>query len=139
MILYLDTSSLVKLYVEEDQSTEVRRAGKAAEILATSKVAYPEAFAAFARKHRAGELNQTDLGKVCHALKDQWARFAVIDIDEKRAGDLAVKHTLRGFDAVHLAAAVTVRTEIADVDVVFMSFDGRQTAAALAEGFRLTA
>jgi hypothetical protein len=43
LILYLDTSSLVKLYVEGSGSAEVRRLVEQAEIVATSVVAYPEA------------------------------------------------------------------------------------------------
>ena len=49
MILYLDTSALVKLYVREAGSVLVRRATEASEAAATSTVAYAEARAAFAR------------------------------------------------------------------------------------------
>ena len=52
MIVYLDTSSLVKLYVEEDESSKVDALVKSSEITATSLVAYAEARAAFARRSR---------------------------------------------------------------------------------------
>ena len=48
MILYLDTSSLVRLYVDESGSADVRRLVEQAEIVAASVVAYPEARAALA-------------------------------------------------------------------------------------------
>ena len=52
MTLYLDTSSLVKLYVEEGAAQEVRAlVGKAA-VVATSSVANAEARAALARQAR---------------------------------------------------------------------------------------
>ena len=52
MMLYLDTSSLVKLYIEESSSDEVRRWVQKATTLVSSRVAYPEALSAFARRHR---------------------------------------------------------------------------------------
>ena len=52
MILYLDTSSLVKLYVEEPGSPGVRAIVDEAEVVATSVVACAEAAAAFARRKR---------------------------------------------------------------------------------------
>ena len=43
MILYLDTSSLVKLYLEEDGRQAVRSLVDLATVVATSVIAYPEA------------------------------------------------------------------------------------------------
>lgn len=43
MILYLDTSSLVKLYVEEEYSDMVKEWVREAETVSTCRVAYPEA------------------------------------------------------------------------------------------------
>ena len=60
MILYLDTSSLVKLYVEEGGSEEVRRDIHQASLVATSCVAYAEARAALARQHREGGLRTAE-------------------------------------------------------------------------------
>ncbi|MGH8694308.1 MAG: PIN domain-containing protein [Burkholderiales bacterium] len=52
MILYLDTSALVKLYVREQGSAQVRAHVNKADVIATSVVAYAEARAAFARLRR---------------------------------------------------------------------------------------
>lgn len=54
MILYLDTSSLVKLYVAELGSAQVRQMVVRAGVVATSVVAFPEARSAFARLAREG-------------------------------------------------------------------------------------
>ena len=62
MILYLDTSALVKLYVEEDGSEEVSTAVRDASRVATSAVAYPEARATFARLEREGTSRQRNTG-----------------------------------------------------------------------------
>jgi predicted nucleic acid-binding protein len=50
MVLYLDTSSLVKLYVEEKHSPEVAALVRSSEVTATCLVAYAEARAAFASR-----------------------------------------------------------------------------------------
>lgn len=46
MILYLGTSSLLKLYVEERGTEEVQSRVDSADVVATSVIAYPEAHAA---------------------------------------------------------------------------------------------
>ena len=57
MILYLDTSALVKLYVEEPNSEEVRSAVDGAVAVAVSEVSYTEARSALARREREGSLS----------------------------------------------------------------------------------
>jgi uncharacterized protein with PIN domain len=49
MILYLDTSAPVKLFVEETHSDRVRQAVSAGQLTVTHAIAYVEACAAFAR------------------------------------------------------------------------------------------
>lgn len=134
MILYLDTSSLVKLYLDETHADSVRRWALGAEVLATSRVAYPEAVAALARRHREGDLAPNDFQRVLLAFKQQWRDFAVLDLAETQAGDLAVRHALRGFDAIHLSAALDLRQVSPDIPIAFSSFDVRLNEAAAAEG-----
>jgi predicted nucleic acid-binding protein len=57
VILYIDTSALVKLYAKEAGTTEVQRAVAKAEQIATSLIAYVETRSALARKYR---LEQVD-------------------------------------------------------------------------------
>jgi predicted nucleic acid-binding protein len=139
MTLYLDTSALVKLYVEERDSSAVRRACDAAEVLATSRVAYPEARAALARRAREGGLGADELTHVVADLDHDWDRFVVVEVDAitaRRAGELAERHALRGFDAVHLASALELRS-LAGEAPSFACYDERLRAAALAEGLPL--
>ncbi len=56
-------------------------------------------------------------------------------IQELLAGQLTMTYPLRGFDAVHLAAAVTMRERLSDLS--FTSFDGNLNQAAEAEGLRV--
>lgn len=52
MILYCDTSALVKLYIEEAGSDEVREQSPSHTVIATSRIAWAEFHAALARRGR---------------------------------------------------------------------------------------
>ncbi len=126
MILYLDTSSLVKLYVEEPGSADVRRLLEEATIVATSLVAYPEARAALARRRREGSLTTTGHRRAKAALDGDWPRVLALDVSmsvAKSAGDLAERHRLRGFDALHLSSYLALTREFPGEDVRFSSAD----------------
>ncbi len=133
MILYLDTSSLLKLYLEEDHSDLVHTWADGAKVLCTSRVAYPEAMAALAKRWRLGDLADEAFDIVCRALADDWSGLSAIDLNEEAAAELAVRLDLRGFDAVHLAAAVEVVTK-SEAPTFFSSFDRQLNRAARAEG-----
>ncbi len=62
---------------------------------------------------------------------------SLVNLNEVVAGELAVTHALRGFDAIHLAAALELRQQAEGVIVTFAVFDVRLTQAAKAEGFRV--
>ena len=136
MILYLDTSALVKLYIEESGSQEVAHAVEEAQIVSTSRVAYVEARAGIARKCREGDLSKKEHNYVVEALIGDWDRYFIIEVSEnvtKLGGALTEKQSLRGFDAIHLASALLLRNRTR-LDVSFSCFDERLKTAAVAEG-----
>lgn len=139
MILYVDTSSLVKLYLAEPQSDTVEALVNSAATIGTSLVTYAEARSALARGIPAGRLSNEDHLAAIAAFEDQWLSLHIVDVNEtlvRSAGNLADKHLLRGFDAVHLASAVTLQNELAAV-VSFSSAHGRLMGAAAAEGLAI--
>ena len=85
MIVYLDTSSLVKLYVEEEGADEVRALAAEAQVVATSLVAYPELRAAMARRRREGALLPADYREARRAVDDDWARYLVVAVTRELA------------------------------------------------------
>ena len=139
MILYLDTSSLVKLYVEEEGSEAVRSQVSNAKAVATSTIAYVEARAAFARKHRAGDLREEEYDRILDDFRQEWAAYLAVDVSEAiitLAGDLAERHDLRGFDAIHLASALALQNKM-QAPIDFSCADERLTVAAEAQGLRI--
>ncbi len=135
MILYLDTSALVKLYVEETGTADVAQWVRDAELVATVRIAYAQACAAFARHRREQALTATLLRRVVTLLDADWERYTLLEVTEalvRTAGRLAERHALRGLDAVHLAAAATLREP--GTTVAFGCFDARLHRAAQREG-----
>jgi uncharacterized protein len=78
VILYLDTSALVKIYVEETKSADVRENAKQADGLATSRIVYAEARAAFARKRREQGLSRADYRSVITDLDQDWDDYFIV-------------------------------------------------------------
>jgi|SRR5579859_5020738 len=130
MLLYLDTSSLVKLFIEEQHSDRVREWADAVDVVLTCRVAYAEAVSAFSRRRREGELRPADYRKVMRAFDAQWESFGRLEFDERVAGRLAAKHALRGFDAIHLSAARMLISDARGTSIAFSSFDNRLNRAA---------
>ena len=79
MILYLDASALVKLYVEEPGSEAVAARLERAEAAVTVRVTYAEARAAFARHRREGGLTVPALRRVVRQLDGEWGTYNVVD------------------------------------------------------------
>jgi len=137
LILYLDTSSLVKLYISEAHSNLVANWVEEAEIVATCRVAYPEMISALNRRFRSGDVTRKDYDLVVNHFSEEWERFAVIEFDEIKAGSLAATLGLRGFDAVHLSAALLLKSSKSAPEIAFSSFDQKLNDAASAEKLKV--
>jgi predicted nucleic acid-binding protein len=138
MILYLETSNLVKLYVQEKDSGDVAKLVSDAEAVATSIIAYAEARAAFARKFREKGISDEDHKRIKNDLDRDWENIFVIKLTDavvRSAGDLAEKRSLRGFDALHLASALELRKAV-PLPVLFSSSDARLRESAKEEGLQ---
>lgn len=136
MIIYLDTSSLVKLYVEEAHATLVREWVEDAELIATCRVAYPESISALNRRFKAGDFSKHDYEMLIGAFSKDWRNFVVLDFDEIESGRLVRKYGLRSFDAVHLSAAKLMRADTT-LDLYFSCFDEKLNKSALSEGLKV--
>ena len=111
MIAYFDTSAVVPLLVEEPGSDVALRVFLQADSVATVRMTFAEISAALARASRLGRLTADAHDRAMAALESVWAQMDVLDVDDdlvRAAGALARDHALRGYDAVHCAAALRV-------------------------------
>jgi predicted nucleic acid-binding protein len=139
LILYLDTSALVKLYVREQGSTALRTHAAKAGALATSVVAYAEARAAFARLKQTGLSSDARHRQRVQQLEPDWEALLRVELAPdvlRSAGDLAEIYGLRGFASIHLASALWLKARASE-SVDFAVFDQRLGAAASKAGLTI--
>jgi predicted nucleic acid-binding protein len=121
LILYLDTSALVKLYAKERGREEVESAVQEASVVAISEISYVEACSALARKEREGFFSEEEHNDAVVFLtrdfRDVYFLRPVTGEIITRAGEVAREHALRAYDAVHLATALTLRDEARELAV----------------------
>jgi len=132
MILFCDTSALLKLYIIEAGSEAVKARGAEAEAVALCRIAWAEAHAALSRRAREVPEDAPVIEQAQAALAQDWPRFVVMEVDQAlvvRAGDYADIFALRGYDSVQLAAAFETG-RIAQTPVCFACFDTRLNKAA---------
>ena len=138
MILYLDTSALVKRYFDEPYTEAVISHWKNASEIVTSTVAYAEAMAAFYRKKREIGIEDALIGRIMADLRLDWQSFVRIPVNDElnEYVERAIeRHPLRGFDAIHLASAMIIY-ETFPADLHFACFDENLSRAARSEGFQ---
>lgn len=136
MKLYLDTSALVKLYVEEEGSSLVRETVQQTETVATSAIVYVEARAAFSRRRRERHFSSGDYRRVIQDFDADWEHYILLEVTDsliRKAAELAESHALRAYDAIHLASAKVLRERLRE-HVLFASWDSNLLTAARHEG-----
>ncbi len=122
MIGYLDTSALVPLLIGEATSPACREFWNAADAVTSTRLLHVEAAAALARAERAGRMVADEPHRATALLDRMIVEIEVIEVDERlvrAAADLARRFGLRGYDAVHCAAAV----QLDEPDLVAASGD----------------
>lgn len=132
MILFCDTSALVKLYILEDSSREMQTLAAAATTIAVCRIAWAEMMAALARRAREFPSDAEEIEAVRSRLRTDWPQYAVVEITQplvELAGEFADTFALRGYDSVQLAAARTLQ-DSAGEEVQFACFDIRLGKAA---------
>lgn len=133
MIVYFDTSALVPLIIEERASESSGELWDAADSLVAARITYVEAVAAMAAAERIGRISERQFIAGRGAFDDLWSQLHVVEIGPdlvRTAADLARTHGLRGYDATHCAAAISVD----DPELVAASGDQQLLAAWRNEG-----
>jgi uncharacterized protein len=129
--LYLDSSALIKRYVDEPESQRCEQALLADPAWLTAGHTLIEVRRNLARRLRGAALKQAQSQFVT-----DWARIEVLDLDEQTraaAAKIAERTGARTLDALHLGAAMRVEK----LGLIFFTFDRRQAQAARSLGFRV--
>jgi predicted nucleic acid-binding protein len=139
VIVFFDTSAMVKRYFAEADSDAVGELWSNASLIVASQLLYAEMIATFARKLREEPRNADTIAQMQQAFRGDFLSLTRIAIDDdvhRRVDDLLARHPLRGADAVHLASAVLTHNVLQE-GVTFACADNRLVDAARAEGLRI--
>ena len=137
-LFFLDTSAVVKRHVLETgtRSVQTLTAPTAGNTHFLARITLPETVAAITRRERGGHIAPAHAATVLTDFQHDFDRqYRVVDISARligHAADLARTYALRGYDAVRLAAALEVWSQIPTL--VLISADGDLNAAATSEG-----
>ncbi|MBI4591173.1 MAG: type II toxin-antitoxin system VapC family toxin [Candidatus Rokubacteria bacterium] len=137
-MIYLDSSALIKKYVVEKGTPEVRGFFSRGELLWTSKVSQAEVWSAFARRRRARDLTAAQYRVIARSFERDWRSFAVVALSDEVMGmirRLVERHPLRAFDAIQLASALWAKQNLGE-QVVFVGAD--ESLLKVAEATALT-
>lgn len=132
MILFCDTSALLKLFIDEQDSESMIKARSASEGIAVCRITWAESMAALAQRTRFKGANQAGLAQARSMFEQAWPGFAVADVTQslvEKAGVFSEAFALRGYDSVQLAAAHQLHEQFA-LPLTFACYDRRLNQAA---------
>ena len=137
-LLYLDTSALVKVYVREDGRLRMLQLlADEDNQFAICRIAQVEFHSAIRRRQRAGNFSVDVANRIIALfnfhLATSFLRTPVGDSEFDLAIRMIARHYQRGYDAVQLAACLTLANSSAE-EPVFVCADSRLLQAAEAEG-----
>lgn len=138
-MIYLDSSALIKKYVAEKGTSEVKRFFSGGELLWTSKVSQAEVWSAFARRRRDGDFTAGQYRAITRSFERDWRSFAVVELSDEVMGmirRLVERHTLRALDAIQLASAVWAKQNLGE-QVIFVGADEPLLRAAEATALKV--
>jgi uncharacterized protein len=137
-VYFLDTSAVVKRYVQETGTAWIKTLADpaASNFLYVARITDVEMTAAIARRRRLGSLSLAQAGAALNEFRQDFAQqYRIVEMTIpllRQASQLADLHVLRGYDAVQLAAALgVIRLE---PSLTLVSADADLNAAATAEG-----
>ena len=134
---FLDTSAVVKRYAQEIGTPWVQSLATpaAGHLLALVRITLAEAVAAVTRKERGGLITPQAAVTALNDFHNDFAKqYVVVEVSAglvAHAARLARNHALRGYDAVELAAALEVHSQIPSL--ILLSADAELNAAATVE------
>ncbi len=132
MNVYFDSSALVKKFVIEPGSEAVLEMMEQADILATGLLSRAEVSAALAKAVRIRTLSRNMASDALDEFRMDWPNYVCITANNPLiylADRLAWDHGLRGYDAVHLASALTWQSALGSL-VIMATYDKQLWQAA---------
>jgi predicted nucleic acid-binding protein len=133
---YVDTSALIKRYIEERGRREVLQLLRKYDCV-VSAVLPVEIRSALRRRMAEGMLDEKQIAAIVKRFTADRPFWTVIEVSGEvlvAAETLSAAHPLRALDGIHVASAQMFAARIDSAAFVFVSADSRQTTAAAVLG-----
>lgn len=137
--VYLDTSALIKRYIEEEGTAQVialtKNAGSAQVIILD--IALLESRSAVRRRERQGDISDSDADRILKQIEEDASSSFLLQPSTsavmEEAARLIDRHPLRAYDALQLAGCLVARRGVTG-PLRFVCADARLCEAAGLEG-----
>ena len=136
LIVYIDSSALIKIFVEEDGSLKIKQYMK--ETVAVGNVCFmtaaitkAEIMAGLSAIRRGRHITQREFEEAVANFRDLWLVFSIADVTTAlidHAGEIGLTYKIKGCDAFQLASALECEADL------LISTDNDLNAAAIAQG-----
>ena len=139
MILYLDTSALVKRFIVEKGSADVNALISVADLVGSSIISQVEMASALGKALRMEWIDSTSAQSAYQDYLGQWQYFTRLMVSPgliDRAAQLSWDFGLRGYDATHLASALFWQESL-DMEIVLATYNRELWIAAKKSGIKI--
>jgi predicted nucleic acid-binding protein len=136
LITYLDTSALLKQYIQEAGSEDVEKLLRSSDIAGSNMLTYAEMASAIVRAVRMKLIPKEEARATWEDFLVDWDLLVRFDVSAqliKRASVLIWEDGLRSYDAMHLASAL-VWQETIEMPVTLATYDRELWASAKKAG-----
>lgn len=139
---FLDSSALLKRYVPEIGTAWIQSLTLQSNqnLLIVARITWVEVQSALARRQREGSLSTNHTNQILQAFRyhfdTQYQKVELLPIVTQLAGQLVSRHPLRAYDAVQLASALCIWSQLSqenNITLKFLTADDRLLKVAQAE------
>ena len=124
-MIYLDSSALVKRYLEEDGSDKVQLLFSDMDIVFVSRLAYHETLSAITRRRRSGDISDRNFRRIKEQFKSDGESLTIVEIRSEvlQFTDTIIdRYALKGADSIRLSSALWLK-KMVNSEVAFVASD----------------
>jgi predicted nucleic acid-binding protein len=139
MTIYYDSSALLKIYINEENSDFIRQSISKNQLNFISTLSYIEIHSVFSRLVNNTQISQEELSFLKASFNNDFKIFQQISIDNrilKRSAELTYLTNLRTLDSIHLATIEYLKST-SDEEIKFACFDNKLIEGAVSLGINI--
>lgn len=136
MVIYFDTSALIKRYIREAGTEKVRDLFRDAQSIVVSSITKLELFSTLKRSLIEKRIKEPDYEKTRERIQDDFMDFQVVKFDEQvenSAIEIIEKYQVKAMDSIQIASFFLVKND----ETLFVSCDTKMFNVMKAEKIKV--